>query len=98
MRRIMGMVSFYSSARKELVPDIKSSEIINMPMSDYQFDKYSIIRKDEIDRDKRKKKPTNVKDEDAFSVNSFVVPIPVCCVNLYSQKIYLDHLKEMQKI
>ena len=69
MRRIMGMVSFYSSARKELVPDIKSSEIINMPMSDYQFDKYS-VRKEEIDRDKRKKKPTSVKDEDAFSVNS----------------------------
>ena len=66
----MGMVSFYSSARKELVPDIKSSEIISMPMSDYQFDKYSIIRKDEIDRDKRKKKPTSVKNEDAFSVNS----------------------------
>ena len=73
MRRIMGMVSFYSSARKELVPDIKSSEIISMPMSDYQFDKYSIIRKDEIDRDKRKKKPTSVKNEDVpniFSVNS----------------------------
>lgn len=70
MRRIMGMVSFYSSARKELVPDVKSSEIINMPMSDYQFDKYSVVRKEEIDRDKRKKKPKTVKDEDAFSVNS----------------------------
>lgn len=71
-RRIMGMVSYYSSARKELVPEIKSKEIIEIPMSDYQFDKYSIIRKEEIDRDKnKKKKPTGKKqEEDIFSVNS----------------------------
>ena len=72
-RRIMGMVSYYSSARKELVPEVKSKEVIDMPMSDYQFDKYSVIRKEEIDRDKnKKKKPTTGKnkEDDIFSVNS----------------------------
>ena len=81
-RRIMGMVSYYSSARKELVPEIKSREIIEIPMSDYQFDKYSVIRKEEIDRDKdKKKKPDGdkgkkkpeggkKKEDDIFSVSS----------------------------
>ena len=69
-RRIMGMVSFYSSAKKELIPEIKTSEVIKIPMSDYQFDKYSIIRKEEIDRDKKKKTTKTVSKEDAFSVNS----------------------------
>ena len=69
-RRIMGLVSYYSSAKKELIPEIKSKEVIQMPMSDYQFDKYSIIRKEEIDRDKKKKQPKTVKSTDAFSVNS----------------------------
>ena len=69
-RRIMGIVSYYSSAKKELIPEIKSKEVIQIPMSDYQFDKYSIIRKEEIDRDKKKKQPKTVKGTDAFSVNS----------------------------
>ncbi len=69
-RRIMGLVSFYSSAKKELIPRIKSSEVINIPMSDYQFDKYSVIRKEEIDRDKKKKQTKKPKDGEIFSVNS----------------------------
>ena len=55
-RRIMGMVSYYSSPPKDLVPSINKKEILHIPMSDYQFDKYSIIRKNEIDRDKNSKK------------------------------------------
>ena len=90
------MVSFYSSARKELVPEIKSSEIINIPMSDYQFDKYSIIvRKEEIDRDKKKKKPTSVKNEDAFSVNSSYRKIFSYVVSICISKIYQDLSKEI---
>ena len=56
MRRIMGMTSSYSSAKKELVPEIRKKEILYIPMSDYMFDKYSIVRKGEIDRDKNSKK------------------------------------------
>ena len=71
-RRILGLTSFYSSAKKELVPEIRSKEVLFVPMSDYMFDKYSIVRKSEIDRDKKSKsKAKKGKDgENIFEVNS----------------------------
>ncbi len=71
-RRILGMTSFYGSADEKLIPDINSKEVLYIPMSDYMFDKYSIIRKGEIDRDKNKKKTVSKKkDKDnIFDISS----------------------------
>ena len=76
-RRIMGMTSCYSSAKKELVPEIRKKEILYIPMSDYMFDKYSIVRKGEIDRDKNSKKSSGKSvgskgqgKDDIFDVSS----------------------------
>ena len=66
-RRILGMTSFYSSVDPSLVPEIRTKKIISVPMSDYMFDKYAIIRKTEIDKDKNKK---SSKKDELFGVNS----------------------------
>ena len=54
--RIMGLVSFYRTFKKDLMPDIGEERIINVPMSQYQFDRYAAVRKAEIDQDKGKKR------------------------------------------
>ena len=76
-RRTLGMVSYYASAKKELVPEIRTQEILEVPMSDYMFNKYAAVRKSEIEKDKnsKKNKKTSVgknkdKKEDIFKVNS----------------------------
>ena len=72
-RRIMGMTSYYGAADEKLIPDINSKEILYIPMSDYMFDKYSIIRKGEIDRDKNKKtqaKKSKKEGENVFDISS----------------------------
>ena len=50
------MTSYYSSADQSLIPEVRSKEVLRIPMSDYMFDKYGIIRKNEIDRDKKSKR------------------------------------------
>lgn len=65
-RRIIGMTSYYSSVDASLVPAIRTKQVIKVPMSDYMFDQYAEIRKDEIDKDKNSKKGK----DDMMSVNS----------------------------
>ena len=65
-RRIIGMTSYYSSVDASLVPSIRTKQVIKVPMSDYMFDQYAEIRKDEIDKDKTSKKGK----DDIMSVNS----------------------------
>ena len=71
-RRILGMTSYYSSVDKSLVPEIRTEKTLRVPMSDYMFDKYSIIRKEEIDRDKKSKTATKKSKgkDDVFSISS----------------------------
>ena len=54
--RIMGLVSHYRTFKKDLMPEVTIEDVIDVPMSDYQFLQYSTVRKDEIDKDKSKKK------------------------------------------
>ena len=76
--RILGLVSYYKTQNKELLPTVTKNEVIEVPMSDYQFLKYSIIRKDEIDQEKNQKNKGKEKqkaksdneDGDIFSSKS----------------------------
>jgi hypothetical protein len=54
-RRVLGMVSYVASAKQELIPEIREHKVIEVPMSDYMFNKYSLVRKSEIEKDKKKK-------------------------------------------
>ena len=63
--RILGMVSYYKTQDKELLPTVTKNEIINVPMSDYQFMEYSKVRKAEIDIDRNRNKNKKKKKKNA---------------------------------
>ena len=76
-RRILGLVSYYRTQDKSKIPTVRTNEVIEVPMSDYQFGQYATIRKVEIENDKRRgksKKTTSKKEVDPekelFSVKS----------------------------
>jgi hypothetical protein len=52
--RILGLVSYFRTEDKELLPTVTTDEVIEVPMSNYQFLAYSEVRKAEIDQDKSK--------------------------------------------
>ena len=57
-RRIVGLTSYFRSAREELMPafDIDKDLIIeNIPMSDYQFAVYETARSQERSQEKKKR-------------------------------------------
>ena len=58
--RTMGLVSFFRTQNKELLPTVTKNEVVPITMSNYQFLNYSGVRKAEIDQDQskmKKKKP-----------------------------------------
>ena len=65
--RILGLVSYFKTSDRSLLPEVTKNELIELDMSDYQFLNYSIIRKNEIEMDKnkgRKKKTVAKKSGD----------------------------------
>jgi superfamily II DNA or RNA helicase len=60
-RRIVGLTSYYEFPDKTKYPEQLPINIIQVPMSEYQFDSYERYRHDEIQKDKLIKKR---KDED----------------------------------
>jgi hypothetical protein len=62
--RIMGLVSYFKTSDKSLLPEVTKNEVVNVDMSRYQFLNYSEIRKAEIEQDKQKKKRTTKKDDE----------------------------------
>lgn len=74
-RRTLGMTSYVASARQDLVPEIRTKEILEIPMSGYMFNKYAMVRKSEIEKDKnsknqQKKASSKKGGENIFTVNS----------------------------
>jgi hypothetical protein len=62
--RIMGLVSYFKTSDKSLLPDVTKNEVVNIDMSKYQFVNYSEIRKAEIEQDKRNKRKKAKKKEE----------------------------------
>ena len=59
--RILGLVSHYKTQDKDLLPTVVRNDIVSIPMSDYQFMKYSEKRKIEIAQSKNKGKSKSKK-------------------------------------
>lgn len=56
-RRILGLVSYFRSSQEQLMPRYnadKDLHIIEVPMSDYQFEIYNVARKEERSVEKKK--------------------------------------------
>ena len=56
MKRILGLVSHYKGERSDLYPRTSGMQVINVPMSDYQFQKYEEIRRIEREKERTNKK------------------------------------------
>ena len=74
----MGLVSYYRTQDTSKIPTVRTNEVIEVPMSTYQFGLYSkVIRKQEIENDKKRgrgKKTTSKKvidpEKELFEVKS----------------------------
>ena len=68
-RRVLGLTSYFRSAQEQLLPSfVKTSDgsnynIVNVNMSDYQFEEYEKVRKDERNEEKSRKKKNKKNKE-----------------------------------
>jgi len=75
-RRILGLTSYFRSAQEQLLPSFVTADdgtnyhILNIDMSDYQFEEYEKIRKDERTEEKRKKKRAKMNGADGDDMTS----------------------------
>jgi len=67
IKRILGTISYYKGARKDLFPSSTGIQLVEVPMSDYQFLKYSEIRMIERKAERKSKTTKTKKDENNVS-------------------------------
>ena len=84
--RIMGLVSYFSTQDKSLLPTVTVNEVVEVPMSNYQFLAYSVIRKDEIDQDKSKKQSSKPKGKASARARTSSTKSTSGDVNLFDDK------------
>jgi hypothetical protein len=53
-KRILGLVSYYYGAKGDVYPDLVLLPPIEIPFSDYQYEKYQEIRNDELKKERQK--------------------------------------------
>jgi len=77
-RRILGLTSYFRSAQESLLPAFVKTpagsnyNIVNIDMSDYQFEEYEKIRKEEREEKKRRKKKTKkLADDDEKEASTY---------------------------
>ena len=86
-RRILGLTSYFKSAQENLLPRFVETEegghihIVATEMSDYQFDQYEGIRKDEADKEKRMRRASKKKKQDELykPASSYRIFSRLCC-------------------
>jgi hypothetical protein len=92
-RRILGLTSYFRSAQEQLLPSFVMNEnsiyhIEKIEMSDHQFGEYVVIRKNEIEEEKRSKQQKQKqaraqeagKNDDVFSMSStYRIFSRACC-------------------
>ena len=59
--RILGLTSYFKTNDRSLLPEVTTNEVIDVPMSNYQFLNYSQIRKAEIELDQNRRKKKGIK-------------------------------------
>lgn len=85
--RIYGLVSHYKTANKNLIPRKNVSDVIKVPMSDYQFMKYAQVRSAEIDMDKTKKKRKRNPEEEEEITSSYRSHSRIHCSFVFPESI-----------
>ena len=83
-RRILGLTSYFRSAQEQLLPSfVKPSgtpgktddganyHLVNIDMSDYQFEEYEKVRKNEREEEKRKRRKKAGPDDEESSAGTY---------------------------
>lgn len=91
-RRILGLTSYYRSAKEELMPRYTKDEnfhIIKIPMSDYQFGIYEQARVEErkLERSSKKKGPKKKEDIYSDSVSTYRIFSRAFCNFVFPRSI-----------
>jgi hypothetical protein len=55
MARLSGLISYYRGSKADLMARVTRDEVVEVDMSNHQLKEYTILRKEEIDREKTKK-------------------------------------------
>jgi len=80
-KRILGLTSYFRSAEESLLPSFVKTEtgenyhIVPVEMSEYQFNYYAKVRKEEADKEKQKQRAAKKgkqgkKDDELFAISS----------------------------
>lgn len=76
-RRILGLTSYFRSAKEDLLPEIEETEegdvyhVVKTPMTSHQFGIYEQIRKEEADREKKSATSRRMnKSDELYKVSS----------------------------
>ena len=97
-RRIAGLTSYYEYQDPTLYPDLVAINIVQVPMSEFQFASYERYRHQEIDKDKknrRKQDEENNQSSSSYRISSrfacsFVFPDEIG--SPYDSKLFEDKL------
>lgn len=59
MARLSGLVSYYKGGKADLMARVTSDEVVMLDMSDRQLEEYTVMRKEEIDKELKDRKKRN---------------------------------------
>ena len=98
--RILGLVSHYKTQDKELLPTVVRNEVVEVPMSDYQFMNYAEKRKVEINQSKNRKKtkPREGEGEGSEVKSSYRAYSRMHCSFVFPEDIPRPYLGEIMKV
>ena len=104
-RRIIGLTSYFRSVKEGLMPDFdidKDLQILQIPMSDFQFKLYEDARKSERDQEKnnarKKKAQSNTDDLFTESTSTYRIFSRVFCNFVFPRNIGRPMPKDGQNI
>lgn len=104
-RRIAGLTSYYEYQDRTNYPELKPINLVQVPMSEYQFGTYERFRHMEIEDDKHKRRGGNAEEEE-LTISSYRIKSRLACTfvfpeeigNPYDAKTNEDNLEFMERL
>ena len=85
-KRIVGLTSYYEYQDKRDYPVLKPINIVQVPMSEFQFGTYERFRHQEIEDDKIKRRRQNPEDDDDTQ-SSYRIKSRLSCTFAFPEEI-----------
>ena len=85
-KRIVGLTSYYEYQDQSNYPQLKPINIVQVPMSEYQFGTYERFRHQEIEKDKFAKRQNKLEDTD-MEQSSYRIKSRLACTFAFPEEI-----------